>query len=204
MAKENSKLLILIALCFILILGGIRLFTINKSNSKLIEDNIQYLKILKDPTLDVDGTSLIGKPFYNFRLRDLNGEFHQLESIQSLLKMVILFDINDCGLCLNEYRLWSKLHEKYPSDKLMIYGICISREKQAIIKFVKDKEIKFPILWDPERKVKNHMIFRTSPLRILLDQKNDILDIEYTLTTLEHQQYIIFMVDSLIVKNKNK
>ncbi|MEW6456970.1 MAG: redoxin domain-containing protein [Acidobacteriota bacterium] len=204
MDKQSIKILILITFCFILVLWGISLHKTNKSNSKTLEENIQYLKLLKDPTLNPDGTSLIGTPFFNFSLKDLNGKYYQLASIQSLLKMIIFFDVNDCGLCLNEYRLWKKLYETYPSNKLTIFAICTTREKQSIINFIEDRRIKFPVIWDPERKVKTHMKFRQSPLRILLDQNNSIIDIEYTLTTTEHQQYITSMIESLIMKTKNK
>jgi peroxiredoxin len=207
MAKENSKILILIAIFFILSLAGIKLHNTNKSNSEIIEVNNKYLKLLQNPTINANGTSLIGTQFYNFDLKDLFDKSYQLASIQSILKMIILFDTSDCGTCLNEYRLWLKLYEKYPSNMLSIFAICTSRQKEAIINFVENRKIKFPILWDPQRKVKTNMEFRMSPLRILLDQNNNILDIEHTLTTTEHQKYIISMIDSMLdslITNSNK
>lgn len=205
MNKDNLLLAVSITLCLALSLWGYSIIKINKSNSRFLNDKRSaYSKLLKDPSIKNDGTTLIGTQFYNFSLKDIHGNPHQLESVRSLFKMVILFDINDCILCLNEYILWSKLNELYPLDKLAIFGICSTRERQSIINFINDRKIKFRILWDPERTVKNNMRFRTSPLRILLDNNNNIIDIEYTQTTIEHQQYIISMVDSLIMKSINK
>jgi peroxiredoxin len=206
--KENFILIALITLCLIFVLGGISLNNTNNINSKILEESIQYLKLISDPSVKTDGTTLIGTQFYNFNLKDLDGTSYRLSSIDSLFKIIIIFSIDDCASCLNEYRLWSKMHEKFPANILTVFAICTSREKQAVKSFKKNRKIEFPILLDPERKVKSNMKFRVSPLRILLDQKNDIIEIERTLTTTEHQQYFIekldSMVDSLFIYENNK
>lgn len=200
MNKDNHKLVILSLLIIVLVLGGTLLHNSNEVNSNKIDEDSQYLKLLQDPSITPDGNSIIGTNFYNFNLTDLDGNPYQLDSLNSLFKMIIMFDIKDCVLCFGERIMWKKIFETYPPDRILILGICTSREKQAIKNFVDNKEMKFPILWDPERKIKTNMFFRHSPLRILLDKENKILDIEDTRTTIEHQQYVFSMVDELLIK----
>lgn len=198
MKKEKVLSVIFVIIISVLIFLGFFLHNINKSNLEILNENINFIKALRDPRLNQNGTSYIGSKFYDFKLTDLNGEFYQLSSFNTPLKCIILFNINDCSACLLEYRLWSKLHEKFSSDLFTVCAICDSREKVYIENFIKNREIKFIVLWDPEKKVKNHMRFRSSPLRILLNKSNNILDLEHTLSSYEHQKYIIYMIESKI------
>jgi len=199
MAIKDIANKITIIVCFtVLIIVGIVLNKNIMANSRTL--NAQYEKInqLKDPSLDNNGKTVLGTYFYNFELKDLNNVTYKLDSINSLLVLLVYFDINDCILCLNEYRLWQELNRKYPKDILTVLGICRTREKSAIDNFVNNKNISFPVLWDPENIVKREMNFRKSPLRIILDTDHKILDCEYTLTTNEQQLYVLRYIDKLV------
>lgn len=203
MKKDKFFISNLILLSILFVIIGIVIHKKNVFFIKEIKQKYEYLKLLSNPVVDEDGRSLIGKTFYDFSLRDFQGNLYNLNLINSLFKLIIIFDIEDCNTCLNEYILWSKLYEIYPPDKLSVLGICISREKESILNFISDRNIKFLILWDPERKVTNSMRFRTSPLRILLNQNNEIIDIERTQTTIIHQKYILNMIDQLILREED-
>ena len=198
MDKNILKILILLSLFFVSLMWGVLLFQKNLISSKILGKKLEQLNLLNDPTVKIDGTSLIGTQFCDFALNDLKGKSYQLSSLDALFKLIIIFKVEDCISCLNEYRLWSKLFEKYPKNQLLVIGICYSRDINSIHNFIKNKRIKFPVLWDPEKKVKSNMNFRKSPLRFLLDNNDNILDVEHTLTTTEHQLDFLTMVDSMI------
>lgn len=205
--KKSLVLVGLAVLCIFLVFAGILIHHRNKLLAGDLQGKFDYLRMLQDPKLNHDGSSLIGAPFSNFDLNDFEGNVYGLSSLKSFFKLIVIFKLEDCNTCLTEYILWNKLHETFPLDRLVIIGICTSRDKGAILNFIKNRKIKFPVLWDPDKRVSNEMRFRSSPLRILLDESNLIVDIEGTQTTTEHQNYVFSMIDKLIMekeRNLNK
>lgn len=187
------------ALCVLFGLWAYSLIKDNNANAKILKDaTLQITRLMRDPSLKPDGTSLIGSRFIDFELPDLNGKLYRLEAIRASSKLIVVFSASDCELCFNERLLWSKLYEVYPRDRLAIIGICSTKEKAEIEEFVRDKEIRFPVLRDPMQTVKNGMGFRVSPLRVILDKDNLIRNIEETQTALEAQREVMNMVDTLI------
>jgi peroxiredoxin len=196
--RENIAIIGSLGLSILLAIVAIHFMSVNRSSLSFLNDQSKYLQMLRDPSLKADGTSYVGTPFFNFRLADLNGVSYQLSYIRALFKMIIVFDLHDCNSCLNEYRLWETVYGRYPKDKIAVIGICMSREEGELASFIKARQIVFPILWDPEKTVKARMRLRQTPIRVLLDQNDIILEMEGTLTTVEHQQYFLSMLDSMV------
>lgn len=197
--KDRSLIIILVALCVLLGLSAYVLVKDNHSSAEVLKNAmVQINRMMQDPSLKSDGTSLIGSRFIEFELPNLSGGIQRLELIRSELKLIVVFSVNDCELCFNERLLWSKLTDLYPPDRLAIIGICSAKEEKVAKEFVNNKAIKFPVLWDPMNIVKNGMGFRMSPLRIILDKDNKIINIEQTQTSLEAQKAVANMIDALI------
>lgn len=64
---------------------------------------------LSNPSLRPDGTSSIGSTFIDFTMNDLKGNIFSLSKNIALIKIIIIFNTDDCAGCLEEYRLWKKM-----------------------------------------------------------------------------------------------
>lgn len=204
---KRDSLLVAFLVVISVMLGLLAYSTVNRNNStaRVLKDgSAQFKQLMLDPSLRADGSSMIGTEFIDIELPEFGGGLQRLGSIRSALKVIIVFSSDDCELCFNERVLWSKLHELYPPDRLMVIGICTSKEKESAAEFIRKKNIKFPVYWDPLNKVRRAMGFRVSPLRVLTDKDNKIIDIERTQTTIEYQQNYIHIIDTLIEKGLNE
>lgn len=157
-----------------------------------------------------DFTSFTGKTFKEFELNDLTGKPWSLNRDKSFLKVLILFRVNDCGSCLREHTLWEKIHEKFSKKNVLVIGICHTEDIEDILYFVEEKNIHFPVLHDPGGIVKENLGIKPSPLRIMLNQDNEILEIQRPDSELSHQkellsrirQYLRTGIDGAKYKNK--
>ncbi len=197
--KRNNLLVSILAILLLVASGSaIYIHIHNKEALDRISSEREFIKMIKDPTLDIDGSSMIGKSFQDFELPDINGVLYKLSSFNSKLKLIVLFDINDCETCLYEYRMWSLIQSQFSREEIIVVGICTNREITIVDNFLRNRGIVFPVLLDPEKKIKNQMHLRVSPLRILLDRNDAVLNIEKTLTTTEHQRRYIEMIRSIV------
>lgn len=123
-------------------------------------------------------TSLKGKIFKDFELPDLTGKPWSLNKDSSVLKLLILFNVNDCSACLLEHTLWQKIHEKFSHKNVLVLGISHTKDIEDLIYLVEEWNVKFTVLHDPEERVRKSLGITTSPLRVLLNGDNEILEIE--------------------------
>lgn len=155
-------------------------FHINDEYSKNLETFEELKKKIfsgQPAGLDADGKPLIGRTFLNFKLEDINGGKWELYKIKAKIKIVIFFGVFDCSKCLLEYRLWNDIYSRYPEEEVFIFGVGYAPNKNAIFNFVNDKQIKFPVLFDPQNFVKKKMGIVSSPLRISINNRNQVIDI---------------------------
>lgn len=169
-----------------------------RDNLKLYKEIQKYIFSKNDPSKRANGTSFIGDPFLDFELVDLNGNTWKLWDIHATLKVIILFSTYDCSKCLLEYRLWKEIDNRYPDEEIMVLGINHGNEMNEILLFVEERDIKFPIFHDSNSIVKQGMGFRQSPLRIILDKDNKIIDVSETNAQLEKQKEVLKKLQNLL------
>lgn len=179
-----------ILLCVLLIIGYDQFKTL-QSNKALYREIRLQLALRNDPTRKLDGSPFIGDTFLNFELPDISNRIWKLSDIQSLLKVVIIFSIDDCPLCLQEYPLWRKIAETYQQKEIAVIGIAHHTDKEDLILFAKERSLYFPILLDIENRIREKMGFKSSPLRILLDAENEILEVAVPDANLQHQKAVL-------------
>jgi len=156
------------------------------------------LNLLSDPTIQTNGMSFIGTVFTDINANDIYGIPYSLHSDQAIMKLVVFFNTKDCAGCLNEYRLWKHVYRVFPHDKLSVIGICNDVDINNIISFIKEREIDFPIIHDPNNAIRTSMQLRFSPLRIILDNYNNILQIARAgLNNSEQKAFIKYLEDTL-------
>jgi peroxiredoxin len=198
MNKDSRILLIGIVIALVLALIGLSIHNSNAINRKKLEASLKYIKMLNDPTIAADGKSLIGTQFTDIELNDISGNPFRLSRVSARLKLIILFDTADCSTCLGEYPLWNKLAQTYASSDLFMVAVCAARDKTSVDNFIRDHKIRFPVLWDPEKSARQAMKFCQSPLRILLDKDDQILNVDETLSSREHQIQVMSMIEGKI------
>lgn len=199
MQKEKFKylnyfILIILALLIFFTYDTIQIY---RENLKLYHEIRGYIFSVNKPELRSNGTSFIGSPFYNFILEDINGHTWRLQEIQSTLKVIILFSTYDCSQCLLEYRLWKEIDNHYKDNDVMVFGI--SHDNLGdILSFVEEKEIYFPVLHDVDSIVIKEMGFKFSPLRVILDRNNRIVDVARTDSGLKEQKEVLKKIESFL------
>lgn len=198
MMKFSNKMRFSILFSLLLIVVLIIQIQSIKENNKFYNELKRSFDVLRDPTRHPDGTSYKGKKFVNFTLEDISGRVWHLEDIKSPIKIIALFSVKNCSECLQDYRLWKKIDEIYSDSQVIVLGINSGNYINELIPFVEEREIKFPILHDPEQIIKKTMDFRISPLRITLDENNTILDIVYPSGNYKEEKQALVKLDSLL------
>lgn len=148
-----------------------------KTARTLYQNALKSFNSLRDPTRRSDGTSFIGTIFTEFTLEDLEGRTWRLGEISARLKVIAIFSLNDCAACLQDYQLWNQIKRTYLEDQVFIMGINTGDDPAKIKSFAEARNISFPILQDPTKVIIKSMGFNLSPLRIILDDQNVILNI---------------------------
>ncbi len=131
---------------------------------------------------------VLGKRLMDFAMEDLSGRIWHLNKTDSILKVIIIFSVEDCPICLQEYPLWKKIYENYKNELIYIIGIAHNSDLQRLVSFVEDKDIQFPILYDSRDIVRNSLCLNTSPWRLLLDRNNRIIEIDQPAPQLSKQK----------------
>jgi len=143
---------------------------------------------------------MLGQPFIDFTLSEIGGDPLRLSDVRSFYKILVLFDLDDCNSCLLEYRMWSEITRRFKSEDVAVIGICTTLNRERIINFKQTRNITFPIVWDPDRMITKEMKFRTSPLRILLNDADVIEDISLTVSTPDNQRDYVDYLEKKIKK----
>lgn len=189
-----------ILLCALLIIGY-DLFKNLQRNNALFRNLILQSSLKNDPTRKSDGTSFIGETFVDFCLPDLSNQQWCLGDVMSRLKVIVIFSLDDCPLCLQEYPLLRKIDEIYQKRQIIVIGISHHTEKEELISFAAERNLHFPILIDIGDSIRNKMAFRTSPLRILLDANNKILEVAVPDANLKRQRHYLTNLAGRIKQN---
>jgi len=146
-----------------------------------------------------DTSFIVGKQFIDFNLEDHTGKLWRLSAMDSLLKIAIIFNINDCARCLQEYRIWNQLTKKYPPKTLTLFAIC-DNTIQNIIEYRYSKNIMYPILHDPRSTVKEAMGIRYTPLFLIIGRSNEVL--YATIPGNQSSKQLLNRIDLLLEKSE--
>jgi len=111
-----------------------------------------------------------GKPAINFTLEDTKGNEVKLEDFKG--KVVILdFWATWCMPCVMELPHLQKIYEDYQDQGLVVLGINSQNDVEAIKKFLKEKGITFPVLYDTEEEVSEKYKVDCIPRLLIIDRE---------------------------------
>lgn len=191
-----------IAFTFTLMIITLILLINTLSNYGVYRHINSSFRVLSDPSIQSNGNSYQGVSFMDFTLPDISGHPFSFHNVLAPTKVVILFNTQDCAGCLGEYRLWKKLDSLYSDNVVSIIGISNNRDISDLVGFINEREICFPILVDQDNIIRKSMGFRLSPLRIIIDNNNKILDLAITSSSLSNQTAVLSYIQSLTEKQK--
>lgn len=146
-------------------------------------------------------TDLSRKKLPFFALTDLKGKAFTSQKLDSELALLILFSPADCAVCLQEARKWQQIQQHFPIEKLKIIGIADNTTQSELQRFAHAMGLTFPILLDKKSYLKNELNIKESPVKILVDRKNEIIFIQKTSNSLDAQELSIHQLIN-IIKNR--
>jgi peroxiredoxin len=105
----------------------------------------------------------------DFSLQDINGNKVSLEDFRG--KTILLnFWATWCQACKEELPSMQRLHESLSNQGIEVVAISIDRNNLDRIKeYAKEYNLTFPILWDPDQKVRKHYYIMGLPTTYLID-----------------------------------
>jgi len=116
-----------------------------------------------------------GKPAPNFILKTLDGKEVSLNDYRGKV-VLINFWASWCPPCREEMPLFRKVYENYKDKGFELLAISIDASQEAVIRFVKDYGLSFPVLLDDGR-VSNLYRVQGLPTSILVDREGRIVKV---------------------------
>jgi peroxiredoxin len=186
----TSKSLFTYTLLFAIIvsLAIFDLFLIKKTNSlkaKLYETNL-YNHALQSKLEELAPQKAL---MPNFNLQDLHGKEFDSDKLNSKLTLLIFFSVSDCPVCLEEARFWEETKVQFSSKGVTVFGIGEAYDRQDLKRFVSVKKLSFPVLFDKNFEVKQKFGDFTTPAKVLVNSKKEILLIQSTSSDIEEQEH---------------
>ena len=117
----------------------------------------------------------------------------------SAFNLVILFDKDDCMVCLNEVKSFNKL-SKLNKNNLTVKGIVNSGDSTLIESFVKKKNINFQVIGNPELFQK--YTSGKTPEHFLVHSKNYEIIYKSKKKKIGSSQEATFEIINLIIRNQ--
>lgn len=104
----------------------------------------------------------------NFSLQDINGKLVNLEDFRG--KPILLnFWATWCEACKEELPSMQRLYDTLSSQGVEVVAIAIDRKNFDRIKnYAKEYKLTFPVLWDPDQKVRRHYYIMGLPTTYLI------------------------------------
>jgi len=120
----------------------------------------------------------LGKILPHFSGRLISGQYIRTSEFSSNFILLIFFNQLDCPDCLIESIVWNSVHNSFPDSIVKVVGIANGISASHLIKYIKEKQFDFPVIYDKEDSLKSKLKITITPLRVILDRNFRILDIE--------------------------
>jgi peroxiredoxin len=108
--------------------------------------------------------------------------------------LLIFFSPNDCPACLKEISLWNRLLEALP---VKVIGLVPHYNAGEISYFILNEDIRFEVWIDLEQKLYEYIDFSETPIKVLIDKRNDILSITKSFLNQKHEEAYFNYIEEL-------
>ena len=123
-------------------------------------------------------SGLTGQTAPDFVLKSSTGENLRLSEYRGDVVM-INFWATWCGPCRQEMPLLDELYGRYQRVGFSLLGVNIDDDSRRAMAMVKELGVRFPVLFDEEKKVSKLYEVEAMPLTILLDREGTVRHIHY-------------------------
>ncbi|MCH8306810.1 MAG: TlpA family protein disulfide reductase [Proteobacteria bacterium] len=134
-------------------------------------------------------SGLTGQTAPDFVLRSSTGENLRLSEYRGDVVM-INFWATWCGPCRQEMPLLDELYGRYQRVGFSLLGVNIDDDSRRAMAMVKELGVRFPVLFDEEKKVSKLYEVEAMPLTILLDREGTVRHIHYGYKPGYEQKYL--------------
>ena len=124
-----------------------------------------------------DGSSLLGKPFPDFTVTDIDGNTFTLsETLKDHEAVMINFWATWCGPCRNEFPAINKVYEEY---KDRVAFIALSKEpkdsNEIIASFRQENGLTLPMGRDEDHKLYDYVETNNVPVTVIVDRFGNVV-----------------------------
>jgi peroxiredoxin len=117
----------------------------------------------------------VGETVANFSGTTLNNKTFTLSSHMGK-PVIIRFFLLDCPYCRADTPIFNKFYEKYREQGLdIVYINNDGNNIDAVKNFVKELDIRFPVIFDPDGKIAKQYNVRIQPLTLVLSPEHKLL-----------------------------
>lgn len=134
-------------------------------------------------------SGLTGQTAPDFVLKSSTGENLRLSEYRGDVVM-INFWATWCGPCRQEMPLLDELYGRYQRVGFSLLGVNIDDDSRRAMAMVKELGVRFPVLFDEEKKVSKLYEVEAMPLTILLDREGTVRHIHYGYKPGYEQKYL--------------
>lgn len=134
-------------------------------------------------------SGLTGQTAPDFVLKSSTGENLRLSEYRGDVVM-INFWATWCGPCRQEMPLLDELYGRYQRVGFSLLGVNIDDDSRRAMAMVNELGIRFPVLFDSEKKVSKLYEVEAMPLTILLDREGTVRHIHYGYKPGYEQKYL--------------
>lgn len=106
-------------------------------------------------------------------LRLLDGTPYSFPQDAGIRTLLIYFD-PACRFCHGDVALWKLLHQRTAERKINVVAVTREDNVQAISGFVREYQLPFPIVIDPDRKLLGQLGRTGTPMKVLLGEDERI------------------------------
>jgi hypothetical protein len=103
-----------------------------------------------------------------------------LQLNKSKYSLIVLFEPNQCGACLDEKKLWNEISE---SGLVPVYGITYLKDKKELNKYLKDSKTEIPVYQDTLALIGKHLLPQGVPVKLLVNKNHEIIFADYVRST---------------------
>ncbi len=137
----------------------------------------------------VASSGLTGRTAPDFVLKSSTGENLRLSEYRGDVVM-INFWATWCGPCRQEMPLLDELYGRYQRVGFSLLGVNIDDDSRRAMAMVKELGVRFPVLFDEEKKVSKLYEVEAMPMTILLDREGTVRHIHYGYKPGYEQKYL--------------
>ncbi len=125
----------------------------------------------------------------DFTLKSNQGENIRLSDLRGQVVM-LNFWASWCGPCRQEMPILDKMYQRYASVGFNLLGINVESDPKKADKFLKERPVTFPILYDTTKKVSEQYKVAAMPTTVLIDCDGNIAHVHKAYKAGDEKKYI--------------